>query len=502
MSPSSRSTNRQKSVGKYAIAYVVYILFLLWLALGFDHPSDLSYVLACVMIAIASFVLIFNPWNGDLFEPIKLAAIFYGLSFGVGPLVVGPDGIYDIWYLGSQVPGLLRTGAYLCLLGFLLMVAAYYLTPTPRYRSGNSLRAQSRGATRSFLVGGGVVLLAGFASYLVLLKSAGGLGHFLSYTGGRGDIFEDTFGGWYWGTFFLVSGLSVVGAAIVARRPWTVFGLGITLGALLALFQGRAAAVTPVLVSTILIYYGYKRLSLRTLAITAVTLLFFASLLGVYRATDKNIVKKDVAGFVLEFSARAHDNLLVTFNSGIERLDQFLICYRYVEKEGKGLGGTTLLAWLGPVNRHLFGGALQGHTAGPFLFGLVNPHAKGAKTGILPSLPGELYLNFGLWGLILGQLLYGALLKQISAMTRQHPMRPLTLAIYPYLTLITTYLIITGTVQLFYVTTVMVGIFTATLISGLRTDKPVLRSDLENVSVPTRFAQQHKLGKSAKTGSI
>jgi hypothetical protein len=269
-----------------------------------------------------------------------------------------------------------------------------------------------------------------------------------------------------------------------------VFGLGIAVGVLLALFQGRAAAIAPVFVSLLLVYYGYKRLSLRTLAIAAVALLFVSSLLGVYRATDKDIVSKDVAGFVLDFSMRARDNFLGTVSGDIERLDMLLICYSYVEKEGQGLGAKILLGWLGPVYRHLFGGALGGASAGQSLFGLVNPHARGAKTGMLPSLPGELYLSFGLWGLILGQLLYGALLKQIRALTRRQPMRPLAQAAYPYLTFIATYLVLTGTVTLFYLATVLLGLFIAAAISGFRTDKPVTESDASDALVTPHFARK------------
>jgi hypothetical protein len=165
-----------------------------------------------------------------------------------------------------------------------------------------------------------------------------------------------------------------------------------------------------------------------------------------------------------------------TFSGDIERLDMFMVCYRYVEKEGEVLGGRILLGWLAPLHRQIYGG-MGLRTAGPFLFGLMNPHAKFARTGKLPSLIGEFYLSFGLWGLIIGQLLYGALLKQISTITRHYPLRPLALAVYPYLVFITSYIVITGVVQLFYLASVLAGIFVAVVISGFKTEKLVQVSD-------------------------
>lgn len=315
-------------------------------------------------------------------------------------------------------------------------------------------------------------MLLGFASYLILVRAGGGFGQYLSYTGGRADIFRGAYGGYFWVSFFLISGLSVIGAAIVARRPWTVFALGIAIGALLALFQGRAAAISPVFVSIALIYYGYKRLPTRTLAITAVVLFFFSSLLGAYRVTEnKSMAGSNTAGFIANIYDNALDNFRGTLAVDIERLDMFLVCYKYVSKEGKALGGKNMLGWLSPVDRALFGGSLELEHAGPFINSLVNPHQRFNRTGSLPSLIGELYLNFGLWGLLLGQLLYGVLLKQISAITRQHPIKPLNLSVYPYINFIVTYVVLTGTVQLFYLVVVMTGIFIATMISGFRPAK-------------------------------
>ena len=343
----SQAVSRKEGLGKYILTYFIYFLFVVWLALGFEHPGDLGYITACVVIAVASFVVVINPWNEDLFEPIKLASAFYGLSFGLGPLIVGPFGIYDIWYLGPQVPRLLRTGAYLSLLGYFCMLAAYYLCPVPRNRSRPLSPAIARKPTRGFFIGGVVVFLAGFVSYLMLVRSAGGFGHFLTYSGGRSEIFQQSFGGYYWGTLFLLSGLSVVGAAIVAKRPWAVLGLGISISIMLAFFQGRAAAIAPILVSIILIYYGHKRLSTRTLVLTAAALLFLASILGAFRAAeDKGSIRSDVAGFVIEFSTRARDNLVGTISGDIERLDMFMVCYRYVEKEGRRTRWKYIV-WLG-----------------------------------------------------------------------------------------------------------------------------------------------------------
>ena len=97
-----------------------------WIAAS-KQPSDVTYVVCCTLISAIAGLIVLNPWQSDSFEPLKLVAFIYGWSFGLGPLLLAPEGHYQFQYLGGSWERLLSEGAFLALVGWLMLLAGYYL---------------------------------------------------------------------------------------------------------------------------------------------------------------------------------------------------------------------------------------------------------------------------------------------------------------------------------------------------------------------------------------
>jgi hypothetical protein len=430
---------------------ILYWLVLIsWVAFA-KQPSDSVYVISCTLICIISGFIVLNPWNSDLFEPLKLVAFFYGWSFGLGPFLLAPVGAYQFPYLGGAWERLLSEGALLALLGLLALVAGYYLLGShAKAITTNAIPTELSQTERSTISKAGIGLLViGGAAYAGLVYEAGGLAHFLLYTGGRADIFNGGFGGLYWAAFFLISGLNAIGSAQVKNHPFFVMALALTIGIIFIPFQGREEVIAPIICGLFLVHYGRKSISLKWITTAAIVLIVMASFLAYFRNAEKSSVYKNtdsfVSGYVENFSA----SLLKTLAHNIEQMDAFLIAVRYVELSHKTLEGATLLSWLEPIDRHVLGGILGSEHPGRFMTILINPEHRWSQTALSPSILGELYLNYAVPGVIVGLFLYGLAIRWLHAKISMTRYSPTSLMLYPYTIWIISKVVIDGSVHLF-----------------------------------------------------
>lgn len=430
---------------------VLYWLALIsWVALA-KQPSDSIYVISCTLISMITGFIVLNPWNSDSFEPFKLVTFFYGWSFGLGPLLLAPDGAYQFPYLGGAWERLLSEGALLALIGLIALAAGYYLRGSPaKAITTNTIPAELSRTERSTISKAGIGLLViGGAAYAGLVYQAGGLAHFLLYTGGRADIFNGGFGGLYWAAFFLISGLSAVGSAHVQKHPFFVMALALAIGIIFVPFQGREEVIAPIICGLLLVHYGKKPIRLKWITTAAIALVVMASFLAYFRNTEKSSVYKNTDSFVSGYAEHFGSSLLKTLAHNIEQMDAFLIAVRYVELSHKTLEGDTLLNWLEPIDRHVLNGLLASEHPGRFMTILINPEHRWSQTALSPSILGELYLNYAAPGVVVGLFIYGLAIRWLYvkiSMTRYHPT---SLMLYPYTIWIISKVVIDGSVHLF-----------------------------------------------------
>lgn len=381
--------------------------------------------------------LLFVRRHHDVFEPVKLFAVLYSTAFALLPVWLRPAGAYNHSYFGGGQANLLDAGASLALAGLVLSLMSWWFVIYLGHRAlvshvGPDAQMDKIRPYRILLTAITILLfIAGAWSYIALVRGSGGFYHFLTYTGARSEIF-DTFGGYYWGIFFLISSLCLFGAVHMRQSPRAVAAAAVTCFCAFALFQGRDLAIAPLFCLLIFYHYRVKALGLKKILIISLCLVTLASLMREYRASDKDDIHGDRIGFGANFVENYSDNIERTLGSGVEHLDSFMVALRFIETGGEIRRGATLIAWLNPIFR-LMGSPTHFQDAGQILDYAANPGHRGFPTAITPSLKGELVLNFGVVGMLLGMLIYGAVLGVVHLISRMAASgSDISLALLPY----------------------------------------------------------------------
>lgn len=455
----------------------------IWI-LSASHPPRGAYIgWALATVALATFVAVAR--RGDLLEPVRLFALLYGVSFGLGPLILEPLGAYQIPYLGPQGSDLLQRGAAVAFAGLAATMAGYFLR-APKELNGAPPLSTVGAQKAAVLACGAIVMLVGLALYAKLMFAGGGLSAFLRYSGGRSEIFTGVFGGYYWGAFLLIAGMCIVCSELAAQRPRLALALGLGIGLLFAPFQGRDEVLAPLFCALVLIHYQRKRLSMQGLALLGVVFLVVAAIIGQFRATDfvaRDRMLRDTSGLVSGLASNAAQSGLGLLSKNVEQMDSLLLAMRFVDKNPHGLEGRTFIQWLEPLDRHLFGGELDAVHAGRHIAILANPEYAQWVTAASPSLVGELYLNWGLSGVLAGSLLYGALLQSLYRLLAASRNRAVLLALAPYLLWVLVKTTIDGSVLWFRMLIVAAPILLAAAMLGRR-DRFSFRTQASRLPLP------------------
>jgi hypothetical protein len=80
---------------------------------------------------------------------------------------------------------------------------------------------------------------------------------------------------------------------------------------------------------------------------------------------------------------------------------------------------------------------------------LIYPEHQGWNTALSPSLPGELFISLGWFGIVLGMFLYGALLRVFRWWEDGRYRAPILFAAYPYVSFMIIKMLVDGSAQLF-----------------------------------------------------
>jgi oligosaccharide repeat unit polymerase len=204
---------------------------------------------------------------------------------------------------------------------------------------------------------------------------------------------------------------------LISHKIRYLFLTGLSLPVLLIEFLlsgSKSALILPVMAFLIIRHYCYRKLNWKTLsALSAIVLIVFAAGYA-YRSTGSQSTQ-----FQREFTSYYQDpgSLLETFVGRFYGTDSFAIALDAVRNGQPLMMGRSLVdlftwyipRWLWPEKPISFA----------IIFGQTYmPNSPGAgEVFYSPSLPGEIYLDFGLLGLPIGGMIIGYLLRYISRRT-------------------------------------------------------------------------------------
>lgn len=343
----------------------------------------------------------------DLFAPIHVFGGIYFIYFGVGAVwtVQNPDRVaYDL-----QITPFVPRAAFYCLLGYLALLAGYYL-PWRRRELTSRMEEWPRGPVLMTVVG--ALGLAGYIA-LALWTRASWVGASLpgvvSSVGQLSPLFLQA---WALAWLLWFSKQGGVGARMV------LFGLFVPGAAFVAYLTVSTKSLLMVLlgVPAISYYYARRRVPWRVLAGLALLLVFVVfPFYNTFRWQDPNLSQTErlertyqtVQGWQSETYQMFS---LGTFQRRMAMINSVAVVVRDVGRWVPYAKGETLFdpLLMGLIPRFVWPDKPESVGGRDFgrRFRVTNFFSR--KTFISPTIPGELYWNFDLPGVVVGMALLGA----------------------------------------------------------------------------------------------
>lgn len=389
--------------------------------------SWFSFAVADVLLLLTTVVvLVLNAKLGkDAFSPLALSAVFYLLAFGVGGIYywVSP-GIFADRYSPSD----LTNAVLLANAGWLCLVAGYLLNP---FRAINLLLPPFPRTPSSISIfwAIGPLLAIGWTARIGIFA----LDRYFTYAATQEAV--STGSSWFLTAADLLPTLAAafVGARSFAaqnaqdarflrRVYWALLAIEI---AWYAPTGARTHQIGLGLMAVIVSYYGRgRRIPWRTMSVAAILIAFIAfPLLRAYRAdnrthrTDPQLAFSQAATktFGRGFAGFIGSGATATFERFADVTSLALISSR--DREPLGGSTTKTLRWIPEafVPRAILKTKDDPGTIGNEFgakYGLTSAGFGGNSIAI--SQVGELYLNFGLLGLLIGMLLVGGFYRLLG----------------------------------------------------------------------------------------
>ena len=257
----------------------------------------------------------------------------------------------------------------------------------------------------------------GFASYLLLFASAGGSERLLAGGEGRGGFARDI-GYLFWAALFSYGGAVLFFATRAVKRAplrWLhAWPLAITFLAFLVL-QGRQRAFNALVLGIFVSHYLIRPLRLGRLSAFAGLAFVVGAFIGMARDPDvRFLILYDPSVLFKQFLENFWETSNATMTHSFARLRQIMVIFDKVPEWMPRDWGASMLNALNPVFRLLGFEDLQVRGIGPRLYELTHPELRyPAETGYLPSLVGELLVNFPWYLALVACSLYGLVLRVI-----------------------------------------------------------------------------------------
>jgi hypothetical protein len=388
--------------------------------------------LGAVCIAALSAAVVFNTRkSGDAFSLLNITAVFYLVTFGVGGL----------YFAFGEPPGRtsflersnLDEAILIGLTSWALLAAGYVINPLRMtQRLMPVLRPR---ATTSPIAVASVLLAVGWLARLEAIEA----GRYF-HVPASGEIVS-TGSSW---TIGAASALPLLAAAYLGARSYLDCpGVRIRLAyyalvgveLLWAIPTGSRANVLTLFVITALIrYYGRsRRFPVAQVLASALVAVFFVIPFGAeYRGDNRQFQSQSRQSLEAAATTVTSRSVRAVVDAGLESTaSRFsgVVSVAAIVGQGSKLEGHAPGETYWWIAEAIVPRAAHPEKADPGLFGnefgreygIVAPSDR--ITGIAVTHPGELYLNFGLLGILLGMPLVGAVYRTIDALFRQrsHP---------------------------------------------------------------------------------
>ncbi|PYQ65601.1 MAG: hypothetical protein DMF54_10600 [Acidobacteria bacterium] len=401
---------------------------------------------APVSVVLASFALLsvclvpfiryrFNRSPITSVEPVITFSVIYFLIFGLGAMhaALNPSAYGRL--IVDPLPGLL-----MALAGLPLLLLGYYALPARSLR-----RFAARFPDwdeRRAVIAAGLLMLVGGVGLAQVFQSGN---YFFVATTIAQPSSDDSVVGFIQGLFFV--GLTIM--AIVAFRSnhraaiWAVIVISLVCVVVLLptgrrywlLYAGAAVAIP---------YHFYRRpISVKVIVVSLLAIVFVLYPVGqVYRVVSVPVlnsgpsqvpgVLQGVADDLSRMTPAGYVDFSLT--SAFGRVNYALVLTRleetYPQREPYLYGQTYLPAITILIPRSIWPDKPTFDFYNRFgrATGILNPSDTG--TSVLYSSIGELYLNFGLIGLLVGMVLYGLLFKFLYSLVQIPEFRPSAVLLY------------------------------------------------------------------------
>ncbi|MGH2652941.1 MAG: O-antigen polymerase [Actinomycetota bacterium] len=365
----------------------------------------------------ALLIIVERNWTHvEYLSPIVLSLAFYGLVFGVIPLV-------DVWFGNpATYHAAWPTVAWISWLGLLILYLGF--------RVGMAVPGRGDAPARDWLPGrarlAGVVLLTlAVGGATLQIGGVGGISGYIGRFSARRFLVgqQERVLILYAITLATPAFLLVAGNWVwqpTRRRLVTLCVVWLPPGMLLSGMLGQRVRALGLL-ATVMTLYHFRRRRIRLPALTVLVAGLAAAfvLVAVYRnVAGTGASPRPISGRLF------YENYLAGPDFAYFR--QFLTTFEGVPTHVSFQNGRTFLSLI-PGTDFPTGGYVYSTTFAPAIY------ARGQGTSLSPSLPGELYMNFGLPGVFMGLLLYGLVHGRIERYFRSRRSTIPGLLIYSYL---------------------------------------------------------------------
>jgi oligosaccharide repeat unit polymerase len=394
----------------------------------------LSFLFALLIIPIASRIL---RGNLDVFEPFPFFVILYFLVFFLKSffVVFYPEMFHYSEYVVPEFDSsTIRSTLSYLIIGILSFYAGYYLKIGAVL--GNNFSTPLKG-WHSLNVKIVVILFSIIAvfSTFVFMKIAGGIIYYITHIYIRGEIAREGGGYLLWGSLLGIEAVLLLYIFFLSRRIKThvvFWAFALAIGGMYLVLGSRILFIYVFLGILVIHNFQVRRINLTHLillsSILASVVLFVGfsrNLLGEGTQAIHEVIVRKVSD---------SENVLYTLfrllNPDTINYDNFMIIISRVPHLLNYQYGLTYLHLLiYPIPRLLW--HAKPSPIGTGIFTEVffpGEYFAGVTKGI--TLPGELYLNFGILGISGGMFLFGIFLKRLDNYIRVNRSNPKAILFY------------------------------------------------------------------------